>query len=325
MFMEICKAGLLDSFQDHGRQGLAHLGMGTGGCMDSLAASLANILVGNAMEEPVLEMHFPAAKIRFEKAVILALSGADFAATVAGISIPINRQIHLPANSELIFEKKESWQRCCLGVAGGWDLPIVLNSGSTLLKTGIGGWEGRALKKKDLVPLKSKEPLFFSEVNIAPYFVAPYTWYRAAPFHVFPGPEWNELSPVSQKQLMETAFTITPANDRMGYRLAGSELERLHQKEMRSSAVLPGTIQLLPNGQPLVLMADGQTTGGYPRILQIAEVDLPRLAQLGTGDSLWFSFLEMDTAIQLKQSQQNWLHQVAVGMQFQAKPAGSSI
>lgn len=320
MHMEIRKAGLLDSFQDHGRQGMAHVGLGRGGCMDLLAAALANILVGNPQEEPVLEMHFPAAKIRFQKAVILALSGADFSASVGGVAIPINRQVHLPVDSELVFEKKESGQRCYLAVAGGWDLPIILNSGSTLLKNGIGGWEGRALKKNDQIPLKSKELPVCSEIKIAPYFVAPYTWYRAAPFHVFPGPEWGDLTPDAQKQLMETAFTITPANDRMGYRLAGSKLERLHQKEMRSSAVLPGTIQLLPNGQPLVLMADGQTTGGYPRILQIAAIDLPRLAQLGTGDTLWFSFLELETAIQLKQSQQNWLHHVELGMRFQAKP-----
>jgi antagonist of KipI len=317
MFMKIQRAGLLDSFQDAGRIGLAELGVGQGGWMDSLSAALANILAGNDREEAVLEMHFPAAQLSFQAPVSIALSGADFDAAIDGVALPLNRRINLPAGSEIVFRKKINGQRCYLAIEGGWDLPPVLNSVSTLLKSGLGGWQGRALKKHDKVPLKFKNTLLIEQVKVSPFFVAPYMWYRAAPFHVFPGPEWDWLSAETQKQIMETAYTITPSNDRMGYRLAGAPLEMVCNKEMKSSGVLPGTLQRLPNGQPLVLTADAQTTGGYPRVLQIAAVDLSRLAQLGTGDSLWFSFIEMDKAVQLMESQQQWLQQTEVGMRFQ--------
>jgi len=317
MFMEIQKAGLLDSFQDAGRTCMAGLGVGQGGWMDSLAAALANILAGNDRAEPVLEMHFPAPRLCFEQAVFIALSGADFGASAHGVALPLNRRISLPAGSEIIFQKKINGQRCYLAMAGGWELPSVLNSASTLLKSGLGGWQGRALKKNDKIPLKLKISTLIEQIKVSSFFLAPYMWYRAAPFHVFPGPEWDWLSAETKKQIMETAFTITPSNDRMGYRLAGAHLEMVNKIEMKSSAVLAGTIQRLSNGQPLILMADAQTTGGYPRILQIATVDFPRLAQLGAGDSLWFSFIKMETAVQLMESQKQWLQQTEAGMRFQ--------
>lgn len=297
--MEVIKAGILDSFQDSGRQGFAHLGVGIGGCMDPIAGRVANLLVGNPETFVVLEMHFPAPVLQFPEGAYIALSGADFGAMANNVELPINRRVMLPAGTRLHFTRKIWGQRCYLAVKGGWKLTSVLGSFSTHLKASFGGWKGRALQKGDTIPIGLSNQVHSINAEIAKWFVYPDFLYNAGSIRVMPGPEWDWLEYSTQKKLLNEPFTITNQSDRMGYHLKGIALERSEKRELLSSGVLPGSIQLLPNGNPLLLMADCQTTGGYPRILQVAKVDLPKLAQMGAGESFSFNLIDTREAIAL--------------------------
>jgi len=305
MKMEVIKPGLLDSFQDSGRHGYAHSGVSVGGCMDKLAGRLANFLVGNSESDAVLEMHFPAPVLYFNEEIELALTGADFCAKAGGRVIPQNRRVVLPAGSTLSFENKIWGHRCYLGIAGGWAITKVLGSYSTHLKAGFGGWQGRRLKKKDYIPLNQYSHFGAKEPIISKWFIYPDSFYHAGPIRVMAGMEWDWLSNNAKRDLQNCNFTISKQSDRMGYHLTGPELKKKVDDEMLSSGVLAGTVQLLPNGNPLILMADCQTTGGYPRILQVADVDLPKLAQMGAGESFNFSLIGTEESIDLLQTFNN--------------------
>jgi len=300
--MEVIKPGILDSFQDSGRYGYAHLGVSVGGCMDKLAGRLANLLVGNTETEAVLEMHFPAPLLYFNEEIEFALTGADFCAKVGGRVVPQNRRIILPAGSTLSFENKIWGQRCYLGIAGGWALTKELGSYSTHLKAGFGGWQGRRLKKGDSIPLRQHSNYHAQAPIISRWFIYPDLFYKPGPVRVIAGIEWHWLTKNAKKDLQNHPFAISRQSDRMGYHLSGKLLEKTVNTELLSSGVLAGTVQLLPNGNPLLLMADCQTTGGYPRILQVADVDLPKLAQMGAGESFTFSLISTEESMGLLQT-----------------------
>ncbi len=302
--MKVIKPGILDTFQDCGRFGYAHFGVGHGGYMDQFAGPLANILVGNPIDLAVLEMHFPAPEIGFSSSVTMALTGADFGAKVNGIAIPNNRRVTLPAGSTLAFVKKGWGERTYLAVQNGWQLEKVMGSYSTHLKAGFGGFEGRALKKGDFISIeKSEKPdCGVNEVQISKWFTSLSDFYCLNTIRVIKGPEWDWLTEEAKHLIQHSTFTITHQSDRMGYQLHGLKLKRKVTFELSSSGVLPGTIQLLPNGQPLILMADCQTTGGYPRILQVIEADLPILAQKGAKEKIGFELVEIEQIIVRKES-----------------------
>ena len=300
--MKVVKAGMLDLFQDKGRFGYAQFGVAPGGCMDWYAGRLANLLAGNPEGEAVLEMHFPAPTLEFIAPVFIALAGADFGARVGGIPIPTNRRVLLPAGSTLGFVKKGWGQRCYLAVKGGWQLGQVMGSFSTHLKAGFGGYAGRALKAGDFVHLKGNivQHHEITMASLSKWFVPQENWYHAGKIRAMKGPEWEWLTEAGRHILENGHFTIHRHSDRMGYQLQGLKLKRKVTTELLSSAVLPGTIQLLPNGQPLILMADCQTTGGYPRVMQVIEADMPVLAQKGPGDAIGFELVSRDMAIDLR-------------------------
>ncbi len=301
--MEIIKAGISDTFQDKGRHGFTHLGVGAGGFMDMLAGWLANLLVGNTKDEAVLEMHFPAPLLYFPKGATIALTGANFSAMADGHALPLNRKIDLPTGARLQFTHKQKGQRCYLSVSGGWAIEKVLGSYSTHVKAGFGGWQGRALKKGDVIPLRNPPELNSIDLTISKWFVYTDLFYATGPVRVVPGPEWDWLSYEAKKTMLNASFIVSRHSDRMGYHLNGPVIQSEKKDELLSSGVLPGTVQLLPNGNPLLLMADCQTTGGYPRILQVAIVDMPRLAQMGAGESLQFEIIDVNMAADLLQVQ----------------------
>ncbi|MCU0403750.1 MAG: biotin-dependent carboxyltransferase family protein, partial [Chitinophagaceae bacterium] len=148
---------------------------------------------------------------------------------------------------------------------------------------------------QNLLPIQSNT----SEIVISKWFLNPVKFYRESTIRVLAGPEWDWLTEGSKNDILSKAYSITNQSNRMGYQLHGHVLAKSRHEELMSSGVLPGTIQLLPNGQPLVLMADCQTTGGYPRILQVIKADLPKLAQMGSGDEVCFQKVEMEEAIEL--------------------------
>ena len=303
MSLRITRNGLLDTIQDGGRYGYQQLGINPGGVMDRIGMHVANILVGNDLNEAVIEMHFPAAEILFEETVLIALAGADLSATVNGEELPILHPVMIQQGSVLHFGKKQNGARVYLAVQGGFVADEWLQSCSTHLKVKAGGFAGRALQKNDQLLMK-EEPMFGFEnashaFEILPWKAKVSDLYVATRFRFIPGNEYHLLEEISKQQLESNPFTISRESDRMGYRLTGKNLQLTKSKELISTAVTRGTIQLLPDGQLIVLMADHQTTGGYPRVGHIISADISSLAQMAAGENFSLQQVTIHTAEKL--------------------------
>ena len=299
---------MADSFQDLGRFGLQHLGINPTGAMDKFAASMANVLVGNAPEVPVIEMHFPASIFLIQQPALLALSGADFSATLNGEPLSLHQPVIVNKNSVIQFQKPKKGSRAYMAVHGGYEIPQWLNSGSTNLKVRVGGYYGRNLQKDDEIAI-NQDCDFSNLISDKDWFVFPWqadaAWGDVSIDEVFilPGNEWNWLTEESQENFLQQDFVITPNSDRMGYRLSAGLLNSKVSEELISSAVCFGTVQLLPDGRLIVLMADHQTTGGYPRIAHIITAHHSKLAQLKPGDKIRFRTTNLETAEELLRKQ----------------------
>jgi len=314
MSLRIIKTGVLDTIQDLGRFGFQHLGINPGGAMDSFAAQSVNILVGNNSNEPVIELHFPASIFLFEQEAMIAITGADFSATINGESIPLWQPIIVAKNSLLQFQKWKQGARCYLAVREKLNIKRWLNSYSTNIKATSGGFNGRALQKDDVINFKEKnEYKFFLQDNdliILPW-KADILW-NTTPIDriaVIPGNEWDRLTDESKAIFPKKPFIIDSLADRMGYRLQGI-LKTKKNGELISSVVSFGTIQLLPGGEMIILMADHQTIGGYPRIAHVVSAHLPMLAQKQPGDKIYFRLTDQQHAEELLLQQQQHLLQL---------------
>jgi antagonist of KipI len=311
MSLLITRAGILDTVQDHGRYGYQHLGINPGGAMDRFSASLANALLGKDLTSPVIEFHFPAAQIRFEKSCIVCLAGADFTPLLNDEPLPVHQPVLLKEGAVLQFKGLRSGARCYLSVLNELLLEQWLQSFSTNLKAGAGGYQGRSLKSGDRIALSS---LPYPEINKGFFTPLPWKYNNAVgvkkAVRFIPGKEWNWITTKSQTDFLNNTFRISAASDRMGYRLQGEALVQRHQEQLLSSAVGFGTVQLLPNGQLIALMADHQTTGGYPRIGHIISADLPKLAQAQPGAELRFVMTNVAEAEAVWITQQQYLMQL---------------
>ncbi len=309
MSLEVIRSGLLDTIQDVGRYGHQHLGINPSGAMDKTAMHFANALVGNVHNEAVIEMCFPAATFVFNKECLIALSGADFGATVNGKPIQINHPIAIPRESELKFAKNNSGSFCYMAIQGGIEIRHWMSSASTNLKAKVGGEKGRALKKGDVLSFR-KTDFIASELLVFPWSVSTSFYKEPTLIHCIKGGEFDWLNKSSQEKLITNPFTITTLSDRMGYRFQSESLRKSINEELLSTAVQFGTIQLLPSGQLICLMADHQTTGGYPRVLQVAQSDLPKLAQRRSNESISFRLISLQAAEDRLINQHQQLQQI---------------
>ena len=292
MSISILKSGILTTFQDTGRNGFRRFGINPNGAMDRRAARLINILLGNAETEAVLEMHFPAPILKFEEDALIALGGADFSARLNEKPIENWRPIFAAKNDCLSFPERKSGARIYLAARGGFAAEKWLESASANLCAGI----GKALKQGDEVFFNSQFKVQNSKFNykISTSLIPRYSNFPTV--RVTAGAEFDALTALSAETFLKNSFAVTINSDRMGFRLAGEPLYLLEDARLVSSAVNFGTIQLLPDGQMIVLMADHQTTGGYPRIAHVAEIDLPLVAQLNANDKIYFKMISLAEA-----------------------------
>ena len=271
--MKLIKKGLLDSWQGLPIYGLQHEGIPPGGAMDTFSLQIANALVGNDVYDKALEMHFPAGVYQFETSTLIAICGANFTACVDNVEVPMNQPIKVPPGAILSCKKPVSGQRVYFAA--------------------------RALQDEQV-----------SRVKVLPWSMNPENVFTDEPIRILCGREWEQIKACSQQLVLSKTFAISPTSNRMGYQLIQEPLKIKSAPTLLSSAVTAGTIQLLPSGQVVVLMAGHQTTGGYPRLAHVISADIPRLAQKGPGDSLRFTLTDSMTAEYEWILVQNYLQQV---------------
>ena len=291
MGFKVIKPGMLSTIQDLGRFGYQKSGIIVGGAMDELALRIGNLLLGNSENEAGLEITLIGPALLFDKEQLIVLTGADLSPSIDGNPVIMWRPTHVPKGALLSFGKPVNGCRSYLLVSGGFRITPALGSCSTYLQAGIGGWEGSALKAGDHIPFKQ---VYRS--------TGKFTWSPDLKLYpkpakqvirVIAGPEFNTFSKESIHTFFMQLYTISKENNRMGYRLEGTEIQPVARKEMLSSAVTFGTIQVPPKGKPIILMADCQTTGGYPRIANVITADLSILAQKPTGSEIKFELITL--------------------------------
>jgi len=312
--LKVIKAGVLDTIQDNGRYGYQHLGINPGGAMDQFSASVASMLAGNNAGDAVIELHYPASVFLFQQPALIALSGADFSASINGEPVPVNHPVWVNKNSILHFQKIVSGARVYLAVHGGLKMEPWLGSHSTNKKAAKGGLNGRALKKDDEIGFnKTNFPPVLSEKEFIVFpWKADSNWEKnkKGELLILQGNEWNRLTAPARESFFMTSFVITRRSDRMGYLLNNIPLAVMTNEEVISSGADMGTIQLLPDGKLIILMADHQTTGGYPRLAHVISAHHSRLAQMKAGDKFRFKMSSQQTAETLFMKQQQHLQQL---------------
>lgn len=320
MSILVLNKGWLTTVQDLGRPGYAQYGINRSGAMDPLALQVGNYLVHNESSEAALEICFPASGFLFLEPTLMVLAGADFGASISGKAIRPHQPVRVVAGTELHFQHKHWGHYAYLCVQGGFDLKPWLNSQSTNIKAGEGGWQGRGLQKGDVLPFKKTASAIEKETKIASYCANLAPFYDTKAIRFIPGQHFEVLTQSSQARLSTQTWQITPASDRMGYRLQGERLQLIREESLLSAGLSRGSIQLPPNGQPIVLMADHQTTGGYPILGQVIQADWPKLAQKGPGQSVQFQPTTLAHAAQALQRQIMGLNQLRWGASLALEP-----
>lgn len=319
-------AGFLTSVQDLGRTGHRQSGISIGGALDSHAMRVANVLVGNQDSAAGLEATLGTLRLRFADRRVVAWCGGAFAVRVGDEDLPPGHAGRISKDEELIMTAPKTGSRAWLAISGGIDVPPVLGSRSTDLRGNFGGHEGRALRNGDALPLGEQSVLpvriveMFDDRRIAAW-TAPSAWVTTAAHDRFlrfvQGPDWTRFTAEAQTSLVGGPFTVTLDSDRMGARLDGPGPPRFNSNDLLSEAVAPGTLQVPPNGKPILLLGDCQTIGGYPKIAHVITVDLPIAAQLWPGDLVRFHDVSLAGAQQLLREREEDFARFRVGLSLQ--------
>ncbi|MBI3717290.1 MAG: biotin-dependent carboxyltransferase family protein [Sphingobacteriales bacterium] len=314
--IKVLQPGIQTTIQDYGRYGYRSYGISVSGVLSTYSSRLANILVGNEMNAAVLEMVQSPHRFQFEEECLVSFCGGGLIPEINGTALPLFEPLLIEKETTLDIKKPTEGFRLYMAVAGGFKATSFLNSCSTHLLSATGGFEGRVIKKNDvLTTLQSsavshhiaellKKNLFFNiDQSLSPKI-------HSKEIRIIPGNEYELLDEESKKKFSTNSFQLTNDYNRMGYRLKSEALHLKEKKEMISTAVTKGTIQLLPDGQTIGLMSDCQTVGGYPRIAQIIEADHCRCAQLKPGDEISFQIISLPEAELLYLEQEQRLQQL---------------
>jgi antagonist of KipI len=322
MSLQITNKGVCDTVQDGGRNGFRHLGIGPAGPMDPFAAQLANALLGKEENSPVIELHFPAAAIRFHEATIVCVTGADFTPHVNGQPVALRQPYYIPADSLLQFRENCGGRCCYLALAHELDLQPWLGSVSTHTKGGGPDGTGRTLQKGETIQYKNR---FLFNVG-APGALQPLHWQplplpgsNDSVIHVLIGNEWAWLTRSEAALFLTATFSVSAQSDRMGFRLHGPALREMERTQLLSAPVAAGTVQLLPDGTLIILMADHQTTGGYPKLGHITRSGIGKLAQKSSHASFSFSLTDLATAQAETREERAYLHRLKISSTFKMK------
>lgn len=303
--LEVLDGGFFTTIQDAGRTGYRKYGVPVSGALDEYALKMANWLVDNKADAPVLEITLTGGSFRFKSEAYLGITGANIQVEMNDKKCDLYKTIVAEAGDVLKVGKTESGCRVYLAIHGRWSFKKVMGSYSTNIQAKFGGLKGRALQKGDELHwntsnqhIESKEV----EPSLIPYFGSSYR------IRIIRGPEWNLLNKEQQHSLLKSEFKILPESNRMGIRLMTKEAIKVDSGSMTSAPVMPGIIQLPPDGQPIILMNDAQSVGGYPRVAKVIDADLWRMGQIWPPARLRFQMISREKAIKLSAFQKKLLY-----------------
>ena len=330
MSVQVLNGGLLTTVQDAGRFGAQKYGVIVSGAMDRVSMRVANLLVGNDEGEGVLEVTMFGTKLLFERDQLVAITGGELQPTIDGIKAPMWRPVLIKRGSVLQFKSAVSGCRTYLAFAGGIDVPVLMGSKSTYLRAGIGGLSGRALQKGDHFTCgELVSDISRSFIQQLEQKNQPVTWSveytqldlfdNNEAIRIMHGSEFLRFRPESRHAFFSTPYKITTHSDRMGYRLEGEPLQLSEKFDLLSEGVTYGTIQVPSSGQPIILMADRQTTGGYPKIGQVISADLPRLAQIQPNTEILFAEVTLEQAEVALFETEKIIADIALGIRLKAR------
>ncbi|WHY99739.1 biotin-dependent carboxyltransferase family protein [Peribacillus simplex] len=321
MSLRIIKPGLLTSIQDLGRKGFQQHGVIVSGAMDGHSLRIANMLVGNDEGEAALEITLMGPTIKIEKNCLISITGGNLSPTIDNQSVPMWKPILVKKGSILRFEGCKSGCRAYLSVSGGFAIPEVMESKSTYLRAGIGGYMGRALKADDVLEFNELSKIigdrvFKGSFSFPMWFVNEKEFMPGGKplIRFIDGSQYESFTDSSKGSFVTGAFKVSNQSDRMGYRLSGPTLELKDNGELLSEAVTNGSVQVPPDGNPIILLADSQTTGGYPKIAQVITADLPIIAQVKPGESIQFSRVNLKEAEKLLLQKERQLKELQVSI-----------
>jgi biotin-dependent carboxylase-like uncharacterized protein len=303
------RSGGLTTIQDAGRHGHRTIGVGIAGAMDDLAFELASRLVGNRRGEALIEIALCPVRVRFDRATTIALAGAQVDAAIGNMPLQSGWRTQVRTGEVLHILSVRSGMRVYLAIAGGIEVPAVLGSRSTDLKAGFGGIEGRRLRDGDRLAFGRSD---LDHAAVPRVGVALPRWEHC--LRVLPGPELIQFTLASRADLWRGAWTLTPESDRMGLHLRGPALQRTVETSLPSHAVMPGVIQCPPSGQPIILAADAQTTGGYPRVGVVIRADLWKLAQWRPGTAARLVPVSATEALDAWRRRRRFLERIESGL-----------
>ena len=289
----VYRAGLLTTIQDEGRWGHQAAGVPVSGPMDGWSHRLANLLVGNGRGAPALEVTATGPDLRFEGPATIAIAGARFAGEIDDRRWSSPVVLEARAGSRLTFGARQHGLRAYIAAGGGFDAPLVLGSRATDVRSRLGGIAGRPLRDGDSLHV-------LGTAHAATRSVPPDAgWMLSAEpcrLRIMRGPEPGRAAEEAYEALLSSVFTVSPRSDRMGYHLAGAAVP-IDAAPRISAPVATGVVQVPPDGAPVLLMSDRQTTGGYAPVAAVITADLPRAGQLGPGDRVAFDACEAEAAL----------------------------
>lgn len=288
---KVLKPGLQTTVQDLGRTGYQQYGISPAGAMDPYSMQMANLLVGNPLGEAVLEAAVLGPRLEALTDASIAICGGDLEPMVNSSKVPMWRSFVFKKGDILSFGTAKSGARAYISFAGGIDVPLVLGSKSTFINGRLGGFKGRALESGDLVhgnPFVRKNRFLHS--SLVPEYAS------EMDIRVIIGPHQDKFSQTEKDRFLSSEYTLTSQSNRMGYRLEGPKLETIGGSDIISDAIPLGGIQVPANGQPIILLSERQTTGGYARIATVISVDIPLLAQAVPGTKIRFKEITIGEA-----------------------------
>jgi antagonist of KipI len=304
--IRIAKPGFFTTVQDLGRYGYAHLGISPAGPADPLSFRIANLLVGNNENFPVLEMTLLGASLEFERSAMVALTGARCECKIGSAQVPFNAAFEVPAGAILQCGSMMTGARCYLAVQGGFDIPLIMGSASTFIAGHFGGLNGRRLQSGNVLQVRQPGASRIRSLRVS--VLDPLGAPRV--LRATKGAQQEWFGPEAFAKLFSGAYVVSEHSDRSGLRLKGEAVRPRESSELLTDGLPLGAIQVPQDGQPIILFVDQQTTGGYPKMANVIAADMHRVGQLRPRDEVRFSEVSIPEAVQLLREQERWLREI---------------